>query len=81
MLPWARLSCRAHACTRVDDEGMLHAYRNPVRVLEFDDLTMLIGADRAGRLIEVGTVGAEGIVERPHHALSPCAGPYRRAAQ
>ncbi len=40
---------------------MLHAYRNPVRVYQFDDLTMLIGADEAGRMLEIGTATAEGI--------------------
>jgi hypothetical protein len=45
----------------IADEHMLHAYRNPTRVLDFDDLTMLIGADEAGRLLEIGVVTAEGI--------------------
>lgn len=40
---------------------MLHAYRNPIRVFELDELTMLIGADKAGRLLEIGTAAAEGI--------------------
>ncbi len=40
---------------------MLHAYRNPIRVFAFDDLTMLIGADRAGQLLEVGLANAEGV--------------------
>ncbi len=39
---------------------MLHAYRNPVRVFEFDDLTMLIGADAAGRVLEIRMATAEG---------------------
>lgn len=39
----------------------VHAYRNPIRVFEFEDLTMLIGPDAAGRLLEVGTATAEGI--------------------
>ena len=39
---------------------MLHAYRNSIRVFEFDQLTMLIGSDPAGRLLEVGTATAEG---------------------
>ena len=46
---------------RVADDDMLHAYRNPIRVFEFEDLTMLIGPDAAGRLLEVGTATAEGI--------------------
>ncbi len=40
---------------------MLHAYRNPTRVYDVDDLTMLIGADLSGRLLEVGVATAEGI--------------------
>lgn len=45
----------------VHDDDILHAYRNPVRVLELDDLVMLIGASRAGQLLEVGVSHAEGI--------------------
>ena len=40
---------------------MLHAYFNPIRVFEMDDLTMLIGPDRSTRLLEVGVASAEGI--------------------
>ena len=48
---------------------MLHAYRNPVRVFGFDDLTMLIGLTHAGVLIEVGVAVGEG-VEFIVHAMS-----------
>jgi hypothetical protein len=51
-------SARKHG---VADDDMLHAYRNPIRVFEFDELTMLIGPDIAGRLLEIGTAVAEGI--------------------
>jgi NADPH:quinone reductase-like Zn-dependent oxidoreductase len=51
-------SARRHG---VNDADMLHAHRNPVRAFEADDLTMLVGADAAGRLLEVGLVTAEGI--------------------
>lgn len=51
-------SARKHEVT---DADMLHAYRNPIRVFEVDDLTMLIGADEAGNLLEVGVANAEGI--------------------
>jgi hypothetical protein len=51
-------SARRHG---VADEDMLHAYRNPIRVFAFDDLTMLVGADTAGRMLEVGFAPAEGI--------------------
>lgn len=41
----------------VRDEEMQHAFRNPVRTfLVGEDMTMVIGADGAGRLIEVGVV-------------------------
>jgi hypothetical protein len=53
----------------VTDEDMLHAYRQPIRVFEFDDLTMLIGADPAGRMLEIGTATANG-VEFIVHAMA-----------
>ena len=37
------------------------AYRHPIRVFDLDDLTLLIGADTAGRLLEVGVAESEGI--------------------
>ncbi len=40
---------------------MLHAYRNPIRVFDLDDLTMLVGSDETGRLLEIGIAYAEGI--------------------
>ena len=58
MDPVILASARKH---EVADDDMLHAYRNPIRVFDFDDLTMLIGADTAGRLLELGTASAEGI--------------------
>jgi hypothetical protein len=45
----------------IADEEIVHAYRNPIRVFEFDDLIMLIGPDRAARMLEVGVAHAEGI--------------------
>jgi hypothetical protein len=51
-------SARKHGIT---DEQILHAYRNPIRVLDFDDLTMLIGPDDTGRPLEIGLVVADGI--------------------
>jgi hypothetical protein len=58
-------SARRHG---LSDDDILHAYRNPIRVFVFDDLTMLIGADRSGQLLEVGTATAEG-VEFVVHAM------------
>ncbi len=51
-------SARKHGIT---DEDMLHAYRNPTRVFELDDLTMVIGSDHSARLLVVGIASAEGI--------------------
>ncbi|MEE9297643.1 MAG: hypothetical protein V3V29_01225 [Acidimicrobiia bacterium] len=45
----------------VEDEDILHAYRNPVRVFGVGDLTMLIGADQSGRLLEIGVAEGEGV--------------------
>ena len=47
-------SARKHA---VSDEGMLHAYRNPVRVFELDEgFTLIVGPSRSAMLLEVGVV-------------------------
>ena len=45
----------------VNDKDMLHAYRNPIRVFGLDDLIMLIGADEAGNLLEIGVATGEGV--------------------
>ena len=59
-------SARKHG---VADGDMLHAYHHPVRVFAIDDLTMLIDADEAGRVLEVGVASAEGF-EFIVHAMS-----------
>jgi len=59
-------SARKH---RIPDDDMLHAYRNPIRVFELDDLTMIIGADPTGQPLEVGLATAEG-VEFIVHAMA-----------
>ncbi len=51
-------SARRHGIANHD---MLHAYRNPIRVFDLGDLTMLIGPDTAARLLEIGVSEAEGI--------------------
>jgi hypothetical protein len=56
--PIVVFSAREHD---ISDDDILHAYRNPVRVLDVGDLVMLIGADRRGRLLEIGVTDAEGI--------------------
>lgn len=55
--PVIAASARKHG---VNDETILHAFNNPVRVEALDEgLTMLIGPDRAGNLYEVGIVAAD----------------------
>jgi len=61
-------SARKHG---VADEDMLHAYQYPVRVLRLDDLTMLIGPDRAARLLEVGLSNGEGVEFIVHAMPAP----------
>ena len=51
-------SARKHG---IADDDMLHAYLHPTRVLQRDDLTMLIGASRSGVLLEIGVSTAEGL--------------------
>ena len=51
-------SARRHG---IPDDDMLHAYRHPIRVFDLDGLTMLVGADSSGRLLEVGVAVGEGI--------------------
>lgn len=45
----------------ISDDDMLHAYRNPIQVFAFDELTMLIGAGQDGWELEVGLAAADGI--------------------
>ena len=40
---------------------MLHAYRHPIRVFGLDDMTMLVGSDPTGRMLEDGVVAGEGV--------------------
>ena len=58
MDPVILASARKHG---VEDDDMLHAYRNPIRVFDLDDLTMLIGPDQAARFLEIGVASAESI--------------------
>ena len=43
------------------DDDMFHAYRNPIRAFDLDGLIMLIGPDRAGRMLEIGVARGDGI--------------------
>jgi len=58
MDPVILASARKHGVT---DNDMLHAYRNPIRIFDLDDLVMLVGADNNGRPLEVGVATAEGV--------------------
>ena len=40
---------------------MLHTYRNPIRVIDLDDLIMLIGPGESARLVEIGVARSDGI--------------------
>ena len=51
-------SARRHGIADID---MIHAYQHPIRVLRLDDLTMLVGPDKAARLLEIGVSNGEGI--------------------
>lgn len=55
MDPVILASARKHG---VADDDFLHAYRNPIRVFDLDDLTMLIGPDETTRLLEIGVAHA-----------------------
>jgi hypothetical protein len=48
-------SARKHG---IADEDILHAFRNPIAVHD-EELTVFIGGDRAGNLIELGVVESQ----------------------
>ncbi len=58
MDPVILVSARMHGISDVD---VFHAFRNPIRVFDLDDLTMLIGPSRGGGLLEIGVAHAESI--------------------
>ncbi len=59
--PFIAESARRHG---IGDDDILHAYNNPILVEDLDEgLVMLVGPDRAGRLLEIGVVtGSDGPV-------------------
>lgn len=60
-------SARRHGISDVD---VLHAYRNPIRLHMLDDMDMLVGADRSGRLLEIGvTVDEDEWIAAIVHAM------------
>ena len=58
MEPVVIASARKHG---VHDDDILHAYRHPTRVLQLDDLVMLVGPSSTGQLLEIGVSRADGI--------------------
>lgn len=50
-------SARRHG---IEDEDLIHAFHNAIRAYRVEDVLMLIGADRSGRLLEVGAVDEAG---------------------
>ena len=60
-------SARRHG---IRDDDILHAYRNPIRLDMLDDMNMLVGADRIGRLLELGmTVDEDEWIAAIVHAM------------
>ena len=49
-------SARKHG---IDDEDILHAFRNAILDVTDDDIVMLIGPNRDGNLIEVALIRSE----------------------
>ncbi|MEY3558963.1 MAG: hypothetical protein RL374_1669 [Actinomycetota bacterium] len=60
-------SARKHG---ISSEDMIHAYHHPIRVLQLEDLTMLIGPDRSTRLLEIGISTGEGVEFIVHAMLA-----------
>lgn len=59
MEPIILASGRKHG---VPDEDILHAYRNPVRIIEQPEgVTLVVGPARDASLLEVGLVEAEDV--------------------
>jgi hypothetical protein len=52
----------------IEDADIRHAVRQPIRVFQLDELTMLIGPDRSARILEVGVV-VKGEVDVVVHAM------------
>jgi hypothetical protein len=46
-------SARDHG---VPDEDILHALRHPLRIIEEDDLSMVLGPSRSAELLEIGVL-------------------------
>ncbi|OLL14693.1 hypothetical protein BKH32_07045 [Actinomyces oris] len=69
--------CSAHR-HGVSDEDILHALRFPVRhFVQDDSMTMFIGADKTGILVEVGVIEWHGVIAVAH-AMRPARSKYLR---
>ena len=58
-------SARRHP---IDDDDILHTYRNAIRVIADDDIRIIIGAARNGLLLEIRVVVGKGPI-RVIHAM------------
>lgn len=62
----------------VSDEAMLHALRFPVRhFVQDDSMTMFIGPDETGILVEVGVIEWHSVIAIAH-AMRPARSKYLR---
>ena len=43
----------------IAEEDIMHAYRNPIRILRRDERLLLVGGDRTGRLLQIGVEQGE----------------------
>ena len=43
----------------IAEEDIMHAYRNPIRILRQDERLLLVGGDRTGRLLQIGVEQGE----------------------
>ncbi len=53
MNPLVHSSARRHG---VRDSQMMHAYRNSFRIFAVGEVTMLVGDDGSGRILEIGVL-------------------------
>jgi hypothetical protein len=72
---WIAESARRHGVADVD---IHHALANTVRSFVGDNITISIGPDRAGRLVEVGWIPTDDGEEIVVHAMRPARPKYLR---
>lgn len=60
-------SARKHG---IEDSAMLHALEHPFRIFDLEEeFTMVIGADHAGNLLEIGVVESDNAEQVIVHAM------------